>query len=98
MLAVDGNKKVTANLSIPSATCGGWTFVPTVAKPHSREYPAAIWDPVRHRMVMFGGLQLDPTFGPLGDTWGLTMGATPAWSQIATGSGGRWDVSPFYDP
>lgn len=95
-ITVNGNKSVTAHFAIPPPICGGWTLVPATTKPSARRSSATIWDPVRHRMVMYGGMRHNP-FGPLGDTWALTMGATPTWSLIASGSGGRWDVSPFYD-
>ena len=95
-ITVNGNQSVTANFAIPAPVCGGWTLVPATTKPSARSSSATIWDPVRHRMVMYGGHREFPS-GPLGDTWALTMGATPTWSLVASGSEARSDVSPFYD-
>ena len=40
----------------------------------------AIYDPVRDRMVVFGGYD---GFGSRNDTWALSLGESPAWSQLA---------------
>jgi hypothetical protein len=96
MLTVNGNKSVTAHIAVPPPACGAWTLIPVTSGPSARSQSATIWDPVRHRMLIYGGVQHN-LFSALGDTWALTIGSTPAWSLIVPGSGGRWDMSPFYD-
>ncbi|HET9326817.1 MAG TPA: kelch repeat-containing protein, partial [Candidatus Eisenbacteria bacterium] len=97
MMTVTGNMNVTANFTIPPPTCGGWSLVPpTGTKPPPRRFAAAIWDPVRHRFLIYGGIR-NSGF-PIGDTWGLTMNPAPTWTEVSPGSGGQWDVRSFYDP
>ena len=46
--------------------------------PSARDGHTAIYDPVRDRMVVFGGFN-----GPsLNDVWALTLSASPMWSQL----------------
>jgi hypothetical protein len=75
-----------------------WTqLAPTGTPPSTRHSPSAIYDPVRDRMVVFGG-----TAGSiLGDTWALSLAGTPVWTQ-PTPSGAspspRDGHSAVYDP
>ena len=94
-LRVDGNKNVTATFTLTPPSCGGWSLIPVDPRPNPRSSSATIWDPVRHRMLVYGGS--DISF-PFGDTWALTVGATPAWTLLASGSGGRWGCAGVYDP
>jgi hypothetical protein len=65
--------------------------------PSARRGASAIYDPVRDRMLVYGGAAP----GALGDVWALSLGASPAWSQLApTGSPppSRSGHSAIYDP
>lgn len=57
-------------------------WIPIAAMgPGSRQNHTAIYDPVRDRMIVFGG------FGPgveHNDTWALSLTGSPTWSQLAT--------------
>lgn len=58
-----------------------WTqLAPAGALPSARRYHSAIHDPVRDRMVMFGG----DISGSATDVWTLSLGDAPAWTQLAT--------------
>ncbi|MGI9028606.1 MAG: Kelch repeat-containing protein [Ilumatobacteraceae bacterium] len=58
---------------------------PAGAPPPARWSAAHGYDPVRHRMVIFGGQTgSDATGTPLQDTWALTLGDAPAWTRLAT--------------
>src|SRR4029077_20991432 len=47
--------------------------------PAARVKHAAIYDPVRQRMVMFGG---HDGSGYRNDVWALSLSGTPAWNEI----------------
>jgi hypothetical protein len=73
-----------------------WT--PRGESPSARAYHSAIYDPVRDRMVVFGGY--DGSTG-LNDVWTLSLLGTPAWTRLApTGTApcGRWTHAAIYDP
>lgn len=94
------NKTVTANFILSAQACGGWQFVPTASQPPARQDACSIWDPVRHRMLVYGGRgqQITPVFS---DTWGLTVAPLAAWTQVDPGGGGpggRFHALSVYDP
>jgi len=65
--------------------------------PSARRGASAIYDPVRDRMLVYGGAAPSA----LGDVWALSLGASPAWTQLApTGSPppSRSGHSAIYDP
>ena len=76
-----------------------WTqLTPTGTPPNARSYHSAIYDPVRDRMVVFGGADSAVTFN---DVWALSLAGTPAWTRLTpTGapSSGRYAHSAIYDP
>jgi Galactose oxidase, central domain/FlgD Ig-like domain len=75
-----------------------WTrLTPTGTAPERRTEHAAIYDPVRDRMVIHGGY--DYFNGYLGDTWSMNLSGAPVWTRInATGSsGGRCQHAALYD-
>jgi len=56
-----------------------WTPIVAVGtQPSGRSAQRAIYDPPRDRMVIFGGEGV----GYLNETWGLALGASPAWTQL----------------
>lgn len=69
--------------------------------PGPRRAHAAIYDPVRDRMVVFGGTRAPNDSTRLNDVWALSLGGTPVWSPI-TPSGvqpsGRYVHAAIYDP
>ena len=88
---------------------GPWQLVTPLrveAVPIAREGPAFALDPVRHRLVLFGGLNGDTT---LADVWtaDLSRPGRPRWSQLCapngtvscgTGPTARWGSHAVYDP
>ena len=52
-------------------------------RPRVRVWHGEVYDPVRRRMLVIGGLE--PSGGYLNDVWQLDLAAaTPAWTQVAT--------------
>lgn len=75
-----------------------WSSIPIVGpRPSARSYHSSIYDPPRHRMVVFGGI--DPYQD---DVWTLDLGPTPGWTQLlpaGPGSpGDRYGHTAIYDP
>lgn len=58
-----------------------WHALPTgLSRPSRRLGASAIHDPLRHRMILFGGL--DHRYAYLDDTWELSLFGSPAWAPI----------------
>jgi len=77
-----------------------WTPLAPVGKlPPDRQHHSAIYDPVRDRMIVFGGSNAS---GRLGDTWALSlMDTLPAWAELSssgTPPSARDAHSAIYDP
>ena len=76
-----------------------WTkVVPGGTIPPARFHATAIYDPVRSRVVMYGGSDLTAAKA---DTWALSVTGSPTWTQLApTGflPVGRFGHSAVYDP
>jgi hypothetical protein len=85
-------------LSLPGTPA--WTQLSsTGAPPSPRVYHSAIYDSVRDRMVVFGGVSL--VSGYHNDVWALSLAGTPAWAQVAptaTPPSRRGTHSAIYDP
>lgn len=66
------------------------------AAPVRRRLHGAIHDPVRNRMIVFGGW----VGAPSAETWALTLGASPTWSPLLTDAGPspRYGHATIYDP
>ena len=78
------------------AADGAWTAA--AIRPSARFYHSAIYDPVRDRMVLFGGYTGADS---LDDVWVLSLAGTPAWTQLTptgTPPSGRYRHSAIYDP
>ena len=77
-----------------------WTMLlPTGTSPGARANHSAIYDPVRDRLVAFGGL--DGLWQTYTDAWALSLAGTPAWAALTpTGSPPyvRWWYGAIYDP
>src|SRR5262249_4971331 len=74
-----------------------WTRLsPPRPEPAARAGHTATYDPVRDRMVVFGG-RVGGT--PLNDVWELSLAASPAWSQVTpSGSPPDSGQAAVYDP
>jgi hypothetical protein len=67
-----------------SYSANKWTQIATLVSPSPRHYSAMVYDPVRYRMLLFGGA--DDLETVQGDTWAFDL-STNTWSQIrASGS------------
>ena len=63
-----------------------WTRVPTQGTPPpARTLGSAIFDPVRRRMVIFGGGAGETTRAFLNDVWALQLDGVPTWTRILPG-------------
>jgi hypothetical protein len=77
-----------------------WTeIVPAGHAPTPRYHATAVYDPVRDRMLVFGGWDK----GPTNDVWALSLSGSPSWSKLSfPGSGqspeGRYQHTAIYDP
>ena len=75
-----------------------WTQLsPAGGPPSPRQFPAAVYDPPRDRMVVFGGSDMSGQM--LDPLWSLSLGSTVAWTDL----GGRrpprrWDAATAFDP
>lgn len=70
-------------------------ILPTGPSPGPRSSHTAVLDPVRNRMLVFGGST--PAF--LNDVWALDLGSSPAWTLLPTASppAAREEHSAVYD-
>ena len=95
-LTVDGPKNVVANFELEPPACGKWSKILSAVEPSGRSLAPTAWDPVRHRVLLFGGY--DGT-NYLNDVWQFTI--DQGWSQVttfATPPSPRWDAGLIYDP
>ncbi len=79
---------------LPCTVDGAWNQVTVPA----RDRHTAVYDPVRDRMVVFGGCS-----GPyLNDVWALSLAGTPAWTQLSPSGStppvARYSHTAIYDP
>ena len=76
-----------------------WTQLePSGGLPFARSSPTAIYDPIRARTLIFGGSDVN---GQDNDTWALTTGESPTWTELfPAGSGpcNRSCPTAVYDP
>jgi len=80
---------------------GSPTWAPLFAgpPPPASLLPTVIYDPVRDRLLVFGGSGPGPVF--YNDVWQLTLSGTRAWSLVATAGtrpAGRYAHRALYDP
>ncbi len=94
----------TRNLSIriDAASTGGspeWRkLTPSGSAPAGRSSPGAVHDPVNDRMVISLGSTGSSGFPPVfGDTAGLSLGGSAAWTTLGTGPSARWGHSFVFD-
>jgi len=79
----------------------GWSPLTPGVKPSARADALGLFDPVRRKLIMFGGRGKTPVGHDraLADTW-IFDAATNQWAPLAAGGavGGRWDAAGVYDP
>ncbi len=80
-----------------------WTQIVTSGtQPLARRSGTAIFDPIRNRMIIYGGFDAVPGSDQfLGDTWALDFDGPPTWSQLAPSGpmpAGRDVAAAAYDP
>jgi hypothetical protein len=69
----------------PAGSHVRWQRVhPPGSGPSPRAGAASIYDPVRNRMVVFGGRQSDPYDRWSNEVWALSLDETPVWNRIQT--------------
>src|SRR5207247_9698816 len=99
MVVVGGNTGTNNNdvWALSLAGSPAWTYTTlSRASPPARFAHTAIYDPVRDRMVVFGGYDNVSIFG---DVIALSLGEGPAWSSLTPVNGGpRYQHSAIYDP
>jgi hypothetical protein len=75
-----------------------WTrIIPTFSVPVGRRAHGAVWDPIRHRMLLFGG----NTGSLMNDLWAFAEDPSPTWTPVATTGTpppGRERLAFAYDP
>ena len=79
---------------------GDWSATSVSGSPPAaRSGHTAIYDPVRDRMIVFGGVDSNNSF--FNDVWALSLAGTPDWSRL-TPEGSppapRWGHTAIYDP
>jgi len=93
-IGTDGSS-IVRELSL--ADTSAWTTLsPAGPTPPARFHHTALYDPVRNRMIVFGG-EGDTIFG---DVWALSLDATPTWTEItpdSAGPGPRLSARAIYD-
>src|SRR5439155_5545129 len=77
-----------------------WTQLTPASTPKPLEEHAAIYDPVRQRLVTFGGMNADGDQSPEDEVWGLALSGSAAWTFLGppeTFPGHRNEHSAIYD-
>jgi hypothetical protein len=78
----DGTNRLNEVWSLALSGTPSWTLLaPTGTPPSARMDATAIYDPLRDRMVVFGGYTI--TTGQANDVWALSLAGTPAWTQLS---------------
>jgi hypothetical protein len=88
-------------LSLSGSTA--WTqILPAGTLPPARYGHTTIYDPLRDRMVVFGGLSENGAYDPeSNDVWALSLSGAPAWSNlnpVGTPPAVRTSATAIYDP
>jgi len=81
---------------------GTWRELVTVgAVPEARGLSSAVYDPVRARMILFGGTDDLEAGTYFGDVWALSLTGEPTWTElhpIGTPPSARLGHAAIYDP
>ena len=106
MLVITGTNGARRNevWSLDFQPAPGWNLLQVAGTPISpRDGEAGIFDPVRNRVIIFGGITTSSGVGStvLNDVWELSLSGTPTWNQFApagTPPQPRRDHTAIYDP
>ncbi|HEY3216898.1 MAG TPA: kelch repeat-containing protein, partial [Candidatus Eisenbacteria bacterium] len=90
--------------SVPSisstfSACGSWATLSAVVTPFTRDSHTMVYDPVRDRLLIFGGISGTGDF--TNDVWALSLGGTPTLTQVTTSGTpppARQETAAIYDP
>ncbi len=91
LLAIHGDAfwglKMDQIFALPLDGSGGWRQLPIAGpEPLGRWYPSLVYDPVRDRVLMFGGVILGNRAADSGQSldelWALSMGDTVRWTLL----------------
>ncbi len=91
LIAVHGDawwgRTMNRIFALPLAGNAGWSELVHVGpEPLARYYPSLVYDPVRDRVLMFGGMILGTRSNDSGeaqdDLWALSLGDTLSWTQL----------------
>jgi hypothetical protein len=96
-IVVNGSKTIFANFAVTTVACEDWTPLLNTGPGERREAPM-IYDPIRHRMLRFGGFRINS--GYFNDVWALSL-PSMTWSQVATAGTSpapRSSATAIYDP
>lgn len=74
-----GDIDETWRLPLDTAT-PQWEFIPVGLRPTARHGHRGVWDPPRHRMLVFGGYDTDYR----NDLWSFTPVPSPSWQPVQT--------------
>jgi len=90
-------------LNLRAAEPSWHKLTPLGTLPAARRTMTSIYDPIRDRMIIYGGWdsQGETTASFLGDAWALSLDNNPAWTQLApagTLPQGRGSTAAIYDP
>jgi hypothetical protein len=88
MIVYGGADGVYAAHDVWALTLSGtpsWTRItPQGTAPLDRYATCAVYDPLRHRVIVFGGIHaaFGEPYSTLNDVWALTLGSDPQWTQL----------------
>jgi hypothetical protein len=97
MIVFGGAETIAQTWALTLGPPQHWDLLPTSGGPSGRKDAAMVYDPVRHRMLLFGGY--DSNYR--NDVWALSLDAPLEWTQIVpngTPPSGRMYTVAVYDP
>ncbi len=98
----DGTAVLSDTWTLGLGGASGWTqLLPADSTGPARDGHVAIVDPVRDRLVIFGGTYANCDTCRSGETWALSLSGPARWTMIAAAGAGpspRTDASAVYDP
>src|SRR5438552_16460997 len=94
--SVYGNPDAGETWMLDFTPTPAWQKLDVPVHPSARSSASMVYDPVGQRVLLFGGY--DGSYQ--NDVWVLTLGASPAWTQLPTqGSlpiGRHWDAGVLH--
>jgi hypothetical protein len=96
MLVFSGSSNETWALALGGSPA--WTQIVASNPPPARTFASAIYDPPRHRMILFGGLVGGV---PANEVWALALAEPASWTLLSpsgTPPAGRSGHGAIYDP